>query len=145
MPFTDYFLAPDDHIAMTALPDGGPVSTELPTVEAEDVDPVVDLGNLESFLTGPPHDAVVALPRRSRAVSDVSSGEVEQVIVAVTDSLRDALATASTASLDEAGTRLAATEELAGFDPAGVTDFVHRLAGLARRADGWHLYCYWAP
>ena len=29
MPFTDYFLAPDDTIAVTALPDGGPVSTDL--------------------------------------------------------------------------------------------------------------------
>jgi len=105
---------------------------------------VVNLGNLESFLTGQPYGAVVDLPRQGKPVSDVTSGEVEQVIVAVTDSLRDALAAASTAALDDAGARLAATEELSGFDPAGVVDFVHRLAGLARRADGWRLYCYWA-
>ncbi len=144
MPFTDYFLAPDDNIAITALTDGGPVSTDLPTVEAKHVDPVVNLGNLESFLTGQPYAAVVDLPRQGKAISDISSGEAEEVIVAVTDSLRDALAAASTADLDEAGVRLAATEELAWFDPAGVTDFVHRLAGLARQADGWHMYCYWA-
>jgi hypothetical protein len=144
MPFTDYFLAPDDGIAVTALPDGGPVSTDLPTVEAKNVDPVINLGNLEALLTGVPYAEVVRLPRQGRPVSDVSSGDVEQIIIAVTDSLRDALATATPAALDEAGTRLAATEEQAGSDPAGVTDFVRRLAGLAARADGWHLYCYLA-
>jgi hypothetical protein len=131
MPFTDYFLAPDDTIAVTALPDGGPASTNLPTLQSKNIDPVVNLGNLESFLTGLPYDQVVALPRQGKPVSDVSSGEVEQLIVAVTDSLRDALAAATPAALDEAGVRLAATEELAGSDPDGVTGFVHLLAGLA--------------
>lgn len=84
MPFTDYFLAPDDHIAVTALPDGGPVATDLPTVEAKNVDPVVNLGNLESFLTGLPYDEVVALPRQGAPVSDVSGDEVESVILTVT-------------------------------------------------------------
>jgi hypothetical protein len=50
MPFTDYFLAPDDTIARTALPDGGPLSTELPVLQAQAVAPVVDLGNLEAAL-----------------------------------------------------------------------------------------------
>ncbi|WP_097323252.1 hypothetical protein [Paractinoplanes atraurantiacus] len=141
MPFTDYFLAPDDVIAGAALGDGGPVSTELPTVEAKGVDPVVNLGHLEAILTGRPYDVVVAQPRQGRPVGDVSG---EQIIVAVTDTLRDALAAATPAALEGAGARLAATEELAGADPAGVTDFLRRLAGLAGRADGWHLYCYWA-
>ena len=144
MPFTDYFLAPDDTIAITALDDGGPLSTELPIVEAKNFDPVVNLGNLESVLTGLPYDAVTALPRQGEPVSDVSSGEAERFIVAVTDSLRDALAAASPAAIDEAGVRLAATDELAGADPAAVADFINRLAGLARRADGWHMYCFWA-
>jgi hypothetical protein len=139
MPFTDYFLAPDDTIAVTALPDGGPVATDLPTVEAKNVDPVVDLGKLESLLTGVPYNEVLALPRQGEAVSDVSAGEAEQLIVTVTDSLRDALATATPAALDDAGARLAAAEDL-----DGATDFVRRLAGLAGRAGGWRLYCYWA-
>ncbi|XVU23042.1 hypothetical protein ACQPZJ_38130 [Actinoplanes sp. CA-054009] len=141
MPFTDYFLAPDDAIAVTALGDGGPLATELPTVEAKGVDPVVNLGRLEEILTGRPYADVVAQPRQGKAVSD---GATEQVIVAVTDSLRDALAAAAPGVLEGAGARLAATEELAGADPDGVTDFVRRLAGLAGRADGWRLYCYWA-
>ncbi|MFF5084968.1 hypothetical protein ACFY36_48680 [Actinoplanes sp. NPDC000266] len=141
MPFTDYFLAPDDTIAVTALGDGGPLATELPTVEAKGVDPVVNLGRLEAFLTGLPYDEVVARDRQGKAVS---AGDTEQIIVAVTDSLRDALAAATPGALEDAGARLAATEELAGSDPAGVTDFLRRLAGLAGRADGWHLYCYWA-
>jgi hypothetical protein len=144
MSFTDYFLAPDDAIAVTALADGGPVSTALPTVEAKNIDPVVGLGQLESFLTGMPYDEVVGLARQGTPVSDVSSDEVSHLIVAVTDSLRDALATATPATLGDAGARLAATEELAGSDPEAVTDFVRRLAGLAGRADGWHLYCFWA-
>ncbi|WP_250027878.1 hypothetical protein [Paractinoplanes maris] len=63
MPFTDYFLAPDDTIALTALPDGGPVSTDLPTVEAKNIDPVVNLGNLESILTNTSYEAVLSDPR----------------------------------------------------------------------------------
>jgi hypothetical protein len=144
MPFTDYFLAPDDAIAVTALTDGGPLSTDLPALEAKNVDPVVVLGNLEAFLTDRPYDVVTAQPRHGHPVSDVSSGTADQIIMAVTDTLRDALATATTAALEDAGARLATTGEVAGSDPSGVIDFLHRLAGLARRADGWHLYCYWA-
>nr|WP_221375488.1 hypothetical protein [Actinoplanes polyasparticus] len=66
------------------------------------------------------------------------------MIVAVTDTLRDALADAAPATLDAAALRLTSTEELAGLDPAGIADFLVRLAGPARRANGWHLYCYWA-
>ncbi|MBL7261890.1 hypothetical protein [Paractinoplanes lichenicola] len=142
MPFTDYFLAPDDTIAVTALTDGGPVSTSLPTVEAKNVDPVVNLGNLESILTARPYDEVLALPRQGSTLT--STAEFDQVIIAVTDSLRDALTAAPPTTLDDAGTHLAATEELAGIDPPAVIDFVHRLAGLARQANGWHMYCYWA-
>ncbi|MCY1144890.1 hypothetical protein OWR29_43420 [Actinoplanes sp. Pm04-4] len=101
------------------------------------------MGNLESVLTGVPYDVVLAQPRHGKAVTDVS-GEVEHVVVAVTDTLRDALAAASHDTLYDAAVRLAATEELAGFEPAGIADFLHRLAALARRADGWHLYCYWS-
>src|SRR5689334_12958100 len=108
MPFTDYFLAPDDTIAAAALPDGGPVTTELPTLESKNIDPVVNMGNLESILTGAPYDAVVAQPRQGKAVS---TGDGESVIVALTDSLRDALATAPEPTLTDAAARLATTEE----------------------------------
>ena len=144
VPFTDYFLAPDDTIAAAALADGGPVSTNLPTVEAKNVDPMVNLGHLEAILTGVSYEAVLADGRHGRALTDVASGDADQVIVAVTDTLRDALAGAAPAALDAAALRLTATEELAGLDPAGIADFLVRLAGLARRANGWHLYCYWA-
>ena len=140
MPITDYFLAPDDATAVTALADGGPGSTSFPIVEAKGMDPVVTMGNLESILTGRPYGVVVGAPRQGHAVSDAS----DAVVVSITDSLRDALAGASSGELDDAGARLATTAELAGSDPAGVTDFVHRLAGLARGADAGHLYCCWA-
>ena len=144
MPFTDYFLAPDDTIAATALPDGGPVSTNLPTVEAKNIDPVVNLAHLEAILTDTSYEAVLAGPRHGHPVTDAASGQADQVIIAVTDTLRDALATASPTTLDAAAIRMTTTEELAGLDPTGVADFLNRLAALAQRANGWHLYCYWS-
>ncbi|MDY7088684.1 MAG: hypothetical protein SYR96_26710 [Actinomycetota bacterium] len=140
MPITDYFLAPDDATAGTVPAEGGPGAASLPVVEAKGMDPVVVMGNLESVLTGRPYGVVVGAPRQGHAVSGAS----DAVVVAVTDSLRDALAGASVDALGDAAARLAATAELAGSDPVEVTNFVHGLAGLARQADGRHLYCCWA-
>ena len=140
MPITDYFLAPDDTSAAAVIDERGPVPAGLPTVESKGLDPAVNLGFLEAFLTGHTYEEVTALPRQGAAVSDTSQ---LPVIVAVTDTLRDALATATDEQIPTVAARWAETEELAGTDPAGLADFIRRLADLARKADNQHLYCYW--
>lgn len=141
MPITDYFIAPDDAAAAAIIERHGPVPAGVPAVESKGLDPAVNMGTLEAFLTGRDYDEVVELPRHAEAVSDTS--EIP-VIVTVTDTLRDALASADDRQITAAAARWAETEELAGSDPEGLADFIRELAALARQAgDTQRLYCFW--
>ena len=111
-------------------------------------EPTVLMGTLEELLTGRPYDAVAADPRFA---SSPGSGpaDADDVVVTLTDTLRDALAAASDRRLTEVATSWSRTEELqqAGWEHTTVEDhagFLRRLRDLARTAavDGHRLYCH---
>jgi hypothetical protein len=135
MPLTDYFTADDDQAALAAL-------TTKPenVIEMKGLDPVVVLGTLEALLTGVPYDEVTADPRQGHLVSDPEESP-EAFIVAVTDRLQEALATADDAHLTEVAQRWALTEELIGADPDDLANALRELSALAGKGK---LYCRWA-
>jgi len=144
MPLIDYFTASSDADAERVLPgSGGPAALGFDTVPARGIDPAVVLGNLESIITDRPYDEVTAAVRQCHLLTD---GEADGFVVTVTDTLRDALAAASSERLRQAAGPWAATEELAGTAPAVLADALEQLAALARRAleRAHHLYCWWA-
>ncbi|MGW6446010.1 hypothetical protein [Lentzea sp. NPDC055074] len=134
----DYFAAPSDELAATAI-DGGPVGV-FPTVETKSLDPAVVMGELEELLTGRPYDDVSEDPRWGHDVAMELDGEV--LVLTVTDGLRDGLAAAD----DLAGTAVAwaRIEELDGFDPVVLADILGNLRALAVEAkkNGERLYCW---
>ncbi|GAA2494560.1 hypothetical protein [Winogradskya humida] len=142
MPITDYFTAPDDRAALAGLAEG-PIAAGLPTLESKNLDPVVNLGTLESLLTGLSYDEVIEGPRQGDLVSDPEASP-ESHVVAVTDRLRDALVAADDARLVETAAHWSRTEELEGTDPDGLAGFLRDLAALARDGGESHLYCWWA-
>ena len=129
-----------------------PVVTELgPAYDGfavDGYDPVVSMGTLEALLTGRSYDAVAEHPRQGGTVSpDPPEG---RLVVTLTDTLRDALASADDDRLADVARAWGETEELADGDrgpaPAGAhLEFLRRLRALARRAtdSGQSLYCYW--
>ncbi|BCJ48178.1 hypothetical protein GCM10010168_25380 [Actinoplanes ianthinogenes] len=142
MPFMDYFTAPDDADAARVLPgSGGPAALGFDTVPVKGIDPAVNLGTLEAILTGRSYEEVSAASRQCRPVTGT---DAEAFVVTVTDTLRDALAAGE--PLQRAAGAWAATEEMAGADPALLAGALEELAALARRAldRGHHLYCWWA-
>lgn len=142
---TDYFAASSDEMAASVL-DGGPAeaSAGFATVELKNVDPTVVMGLLESLLTGQDYDSVLDNPRQGEVLAAADDGVM---VVALTDELRDALATSDESRLSVVGAELAATEELDASDAedvAAVIGGVRELAALARSAQarGEGLYCW---
>ncbi len=146
MPLIDYFVAPDDATAATALDvAGGPGAAGFATLPAKGIDPSVTLGKLESLLTGRRYEEITGDPRHRRPLTDT---EAESFVVTVTDTLRDALAGTGGDRVDDVAREWAATDErrLARLDATQLAQVLQLLAGLARQAvdaDG-RLYCWWA-
>lgn len=173
-----YFTAPDDAAALAAerRPGGPlgwphatghrraglfrrkePVVVQLgPACDGFPVrgyDPVVVLGTLEGLLTGRDPEAVMADPRSGGSVGDgdeADEADEGHGVITVTDSLRDALATADDARLREVVGPWRETEELRqhGWDEVSQADhleFLAALRDLAARASrsGGRLYCYY--
>lgn len=142
----DYFAAPSDDVAATALDStAGPATAQPRVFEAITfrVDPVVQLGTLESLLTGVPYDTVAADPRCGYAVAEHEEGEV--VVVTVTDQLQAALASADHRRLAEVAAPWSRTDEFQGAaDPGELAESLAGLASLARSAQqrGDRLYCW---
>lgn len=167
-----YFTAPDDASAAQAEarpggPLGWPVVTgtrriglfrKEPVLEslgpayegfaARGYDPVVNLGTLEAILRDVAYESLEDDPRwgGSPSTDDPPEGHA---VISVTDSLRDALHSASDESLRRAVDRWSATEELRAWDDVTADDhlrFVQQLKSLSRSAAaaGQHLYCYYA-
>lgn len=152
MPLTDYFAAPSDEVAATAVdhdlldlpPEdaaAGRVQVALSgtLVVQGNLSPVIELGRLEEILTGRPYDKVAADPRWAAKIAPDEPEDV--VVVAVTDTLRDALAALAPASRAEVAARWATIEEFQGADPTGLEDFLAALSELSVRGAGQHLYC----
>ncbi|MCX5242876.1 hypothetical protein OG824_47525 [Streptomyces prunicolor] len=84
---------------------------------------------LEGILSGCTYDEAPARPRSGQLLSDPEAA----FVISVSDTLRDALATASGKRLDLAAGPFAVVEELR-FTPTKTAELLHRLSGPARRA-----------
>ncbi|MGY6657087.1 hypothetical protein ACXIZN_33490 [Amycolatopsis sp. TRM77291] len=138
----DYFAAPDDDAAATTIDlVGGPDEASFPTVALKGVDPFVQLGTLESLLTGVDYEVVI-----EREIAPVTmAGEGTRLVVALTAELSAALADADEARLNEVAEPWSRTEEFGGqADPADLATMLTGLAELARnaRTRGDRLYCW---
>jgi hypothetical protein len=134
----DYFAAPSDDVAATAIT-GGP-KHRFPTVETKSLDPMVVMGHLEQLLTGREYDEIGEDPRWGGDVAVEHDGDV--LVISVTDGLRDGLTDAR--DLGAIAVRWAEAEELEGFDPVVLADVLQQLAALAVEAKerGERLYCW---
>ncbi|MEW2317474.1 hypothetical protein [Streptomyces bauhiniae] len=144
MPDADYFSAADDASALAVIEGGGPARVGLDVVFLKDVDPVVAIAGLEAVMTGCSDEEVGARARVGRLLS---SAEVDSpFVLTVSDTLRDALVSASAEDAASAAEAWAASGSAAGLDAATATGVVEALVGLARRARAaeLRLYCWWA-
>ncbi|WP_369371942.1 hypothetical protein AB1046_01120 [Promicromonospora sp. Populi] len=146
---TEYFAAPTDEVAATALhTPGGPSEpdqgTDLPRFDAvavPSVDPFVMLGGLAGVLSGRPYGEVTAHPRHGTLVS--SGGDEGPWIVTVSQTLADDLASAGPTRLAEAA-RAWSSVGAPAIPPGNLAAALLPLAALAvRAADSGHgLYCW---
>lgn len=111
-------------------------------------DPMVNMGTLEELLTGRAYDEITEDPRWGHAVSDE---ELPGAVLALTDTLQQALAHATDARLRDVAAPWSRTEELMlpGWQDVSVqehAEFLRRLRDLAAAAsrDGQRLYCYFS-
>ena len=144
MVMCEYFSAASDEAAVGVLDGpGGPDASVFDVLPLKGVDPVVVLARLEGILTDCNYDEARARPRSGQLLSDPEAEAA--FVVSVSDTLRDALATASGERLDLAAGPFAAVEEL-GLTPTKTSELLHRLSGLARRAaaENRRLYCWGA-
>lgn len=138
----DYFAAPSDELAVTAV-ETGPVAVPFPAVQLKGIDPIVQFGTLEALLTGVDYDTVTTNPRWGRVLTLLDDGE--RVVVSLTDGVRTALADADAARLREVAEPWSRTEELDGWaEPDDLAAVLVELAALAGQASarGDQLYCW---
>ncbi|MBF9072663.1 hypothetical protein [Streptacidiphilus fuscans] len=134
----DYFAADDDSQALEFFTDDS-MDDPFGTVGLKGADPYLLLGTVEAALTGATTAQVEAGPRFCTLLNDP---DVEGPwLASLSDSLRDALASASEARLLEAATTWSRTEDGARTAPDLIADFLGRLAQLARHSPARHLYC----
>ncbi|MEV6507478.1 hypothetical protein AB0M61_15290 [Streptomyces sp. NPDC051642] len=144
MVMCDYFSAASDEAAVGVLDaPGGPDPSVFDVLSLKGVDPVVVMARLEGILTDCTYDEARARPRSGQLLSNPEAEA--SFVISVSDTLRDALATASDKRLALVAGPFAAVEELR-FTPTKTSETLHRLSGLARRAavENRRLYCWWA-
>ncbi len=139
----DYFAAPDDAAAATAI-DNGPDGL-FDTLSTK-VDCVVLLGELEHLLGGRSFDDQLDDPRADGLVSDRDEGDVQ--VLTISRVTQDVLASASDADLPAVAREWAQAEEFGGdAEPAELETLARDLCALARRANdgGLGMYCWVCP
>ena len=138
----DYFAAENDRTAAATLADSpDPELFEL--LDAKGIDPYIELATLEALLREVPYEQVENDPRHSMLLSDPEDDS--RWVVTLTDTLRDALAEATTERLAQVAVPWSRTEEFRGRGDADLlADFLGRFANLARHARErrHHLYCW---
>ncbi|GGT84833.1 hypothetical protein GCM10010289_00460 [Streptomyces violascens] len=147
MPMCDYFWAPHDDAAVGVLDQpGGPDASGFDVVPLKGMDPSVTMASLEAILTGCTYDEASARPRAGHLLS--SPDHENAFITSLSDTLQEALVSASHDGLADAAAAWAETVELQAH---GITDDTARevlvlLSGLADRASSGRrrLYCWWA-
>ena len=145
-----YFAAPDDRVAAEVESRAGNLSShpEVSGFSSRGYDPMVNLGTLESILRGVPFESLEQDPRWGGGVGPEDPDQME-VVLTITDTLRDALAGTEDAALERAADAWSRTEELnaPGWEEVTVADhleFLDRLRVLARSAVAadHRLYCF---
>jgi hypothetical protein len=140
----DYFAAATDDEAVAVLDQlGGPSETMPDVLAVKGIEPVVQLGTLESLLEGVERSVVSQRERSGRVIAHADGGE--RLVVTLSDEFQAALAAASRERLMEVAEPWARSEEFWDrVDTAALADFLGRLAALARTAtaDGRRLYCW---
>lgn len=147
MVMCDYFSAADDEVAVGVLDrPGGPDPAVFDVLPLKGIDPVVVMVRIEAILTGCDYDEASARPRSGQLLSDPEGDGA--FIVSVSDTLRDALASAFDDQLRAAARPFAEVEELRAyrFLPEEAFELLRPLSELARRAvaESKRLYCWWA-
>lgn len=165
---TDYFVAPSDAAAASTLDrvrgprsvtdarpttrwsglfrrSSGGASIEeplYPTVSVNGIDPVVQMGTLESLLTGRTFESILD-SSGDPVIASQDGGE--RLVVRLTSTLTDALASASMPRLVEVAVPWSHTEEFSGQgEPTVLAGFLRELAGLAQHArdTDQQVYCW---
>ncbi|MFG3283245.1 hypothetical protein [Streptomyces sp. NPDC048111] len=147
MPMCDYFSAPHDDAAVGILDQpGGPGASGFDVVPLAGIDPCVTMASLEAILTGCTYDEASARPRAGRILS--SPDHESAFIISLSDTLQEALASASHQGLADAAAAWAETDELRASGVTGDTadEVLILLSTLAARAGAGQrrLYCWWA-
>ncbi|GGO55444.1 hypothetical protein GCM10012287_46730 [Streptomyces daqingensis] len=139
--FFDYFSAPDDRAAASALAEG-PEDAGFDTVYVKSIDPAVLLGQAVALLLREPFSRIDEYPRFCDPVTPPE--EENTFVLTVPDEVRDALADATRERLAEICIPWSQAEEFYGpADPDWLTGFLNELAAVAVRARplGHRLYC----
>jgi hypothetical protein len=148
---TDYFSAPSDAAAASALDRAGgpgqpaagpPPLPPFDTFQAKSLDPSVIMGKLEEALTGADYRVITAGPHYVRLVAQ--GGAHGPWVATVSSALQAALSLAGRDTLARAAAQWSQAEELRGFCAEDLTWILEELSGLARRATARdeHLYCW---
>jgi len=114
--------------------------TGLHVVATKGFDATSDLGMIEEFLSGIPYDTILARPRTSHVLAERHDGE--NLVLTISDELRQVLAASSATELSAAAERFI---EWNGRGNAWApADLLIELSALARGAieRGEHLYCW---
>ncbi|WP_030438997.1 hypothetical protein [Actinoplanes subtropicus] len=111
-------------------------------VQCKGVDPT-SLARLEEILTGRSYDDVNADPRQAALIAPAEEDVDGCMVLSVTDTLRDALASLKPAAQPQVARQWASTE-FAATAADSLTMFLAALTDLAQRAvaDNKRLYCY---
>ncbi|MFF4188900.1 hypothetical protein ACFYZ9_37470 [Streptomyces sp. NPDC001691] len=115
-------------------------------VSLKGMDPSVTMASLEAILTGCTYDEASACPRAGQILSPPEHESA--LIISLSDTLQEALASASDDGLPEAAHEWAGTDELqaCGITADTALEVLFLLSGLAARASSGQrrLYCWWA-
>ncbi|MFE2416898.1 hypothetical protein [Streptomyces hokutonensis] len=144
MAICDYYSAASDESAVGVLDaPGGPDPSVFDVLSLKGIDPVVVMARLEGLLTDCAYDEARARPRSGQLLSNPEAETA--FVISVSDTLRDALASATDDQLGLVAGSFAAVEEV-GLPPADALELLRLLSGLARRAVAGNrrLYCWWA-
>ncbi|MCM2389685.1 hypothetical protein [Streptomyces albipurpureus] len=147
MVMCNYFSAPDDGTAVGVLEQpGGPDTANFDVVSLKGIDPVVVMAQLEAILTDSTYDEAIQRPRSGQLLS--SPDAESAFIVSVSDTLQEALASASPGALVETAGPWSASDELqaSGITSETAVQVLVLLSGLASRARlaDRRMYCWWA-
>lgn len=107
------------------------------------IDPAIQLGTLESLLTGKTFHDVTANPRSCKVVA--SRDGDERLVLTLTDELQSTLAASSNEQLRAVAEPWSTSEEFGRApQPESLAHFLDALADLARRATeaGQKMYCW---